>query len=105
MRVDRAHKTRLLRELDFELVIAPNAKGGASGRLYLDDGESVSPSSWSEITFEYDSSTRSAAVSGIRLVLGLCELYCSSSCIGTAAIGKVVQVDKPLTSEMRISIA
>jgi alpha-glucosidase len=112
MRVDGANNTRLLRELDFELVIAPDADGKASGRLYLDDGESVSPSSWSEITFEYDSKTRSAVVGGsfgyqtnskIARVTLLGEKDSSNTQAGS--IGKVVQVDKPLTSKFTIAIA
>lgn len=112
MRVNGANNTQLLRELDFELVIAPSADGRASGRLYLDDGESVSPNSWSEITFEYNSKTRAAVVGGsfgyqtssrIARVILLGEKGSSDAL--TAEIGKVVNVDKPLTGGMTIKIA
>jgi alpha-glucosidase len=110
MRVDGANNTKLLRELDFELIIAPDSRGKASGRLYLDDGESVTPSSSSEITFAYDSSTKSAVVGGrfdyqtaskLSKVILLGEKDSSDS----TAIGKMVHVDKPLTSGMTISMA
>lgn len=109
MRVDGANNTQLLRELDFELIIAPDSGGKASGRLYLDDGESVTPSSFSEITFAYDSRTKSAVVGGsfqyqTTSRLSRVTLLGEKDVSNTAAIGKVVQVDKALTSGMTISI-
>lgn len=38
---------------DFELLIAPNAKGTAEGELYLDDGESLVQNATTEIHFKY----------------------------------------------------
>ncbi|KAH8695574.1 putative lysosomal alpha-glucosidase [Talaromyces proteolyticus] len=56
LRVDanQANTTAQLRTHDFELLIAPDANGKATGSLYLDDGISVNPSSYSEIEFSYD---------------------------------------------------
>lgn len=41
MRVDSAMTTKALRLLDFDIVVAPDLVGNASGQLYLDDGESL----------------------------------------------------------------
>lgn len=54
LRVKGAYTTTALRKEDFELVIAPDEHGRASGFLYLDDGESIEPSQTSEITFTYN---------------------------------------------------
>ena len=51
LRVDGANTTKQLRDIDFELLIAPDADGSATGRLYLDDGSSIAPSEISEIQF------------------------------------------------------
>jgi alpha-glucosidase len=71
MRVDGANTTTQLRQLDFELIIAPGTDGLAEGRLYLDDGESVDQPTTedgrratSEISFTYDSETSKLYVRG-----------------------------------------
>lgn len=112
MRVDGANNTKQLRELDFELLIAPDASGKAFGRLYLDDGESINPTSQSEITFEYDSATSSAVIGGsfgyqtnarLARVTLLGEM--GNSDAETSDIGKVVNVRKPLTGGFTIRTA
>ncbi|KAJ5715258.1 alpha-glucosidase, partial [Penicillium malachiteum] len=52
-RVKSAYTTAELREQDFEIVIAPDASGKASGTLYLDDGDSIEQPHTSVINFEY----------------------------------------------------
>lgn len=54
LRSDGANTTTALRELDFNLVIAPGLDGKASGSLYLDDGVSITQSATSMIEFTYD---------------------------------------------------
>lgn len=54
MRVNGAYTTTTLRKEDFELIIAPDANGTASGLLYLDDGESIEPVEHSLLQFTYD---------------------------------------------------
>ena len=56
MRVQSANTTRALRDKDFELLIAPDANGDASGTLYLDDGESLEQTETSLIKFSFDGS-------------------------------------------------
>ncbi len=41
LRVESAMTTTALRTKDFELIVAPNSVGEASGQLYSDDGESL----------------------------------------------------------------
>jgi alpha-glucosidase len=53
-RVKSAMTTKALRANDFELLVAPDAEGNASGTLYLDDGESLVQSGTSEIVFTWD---------------------------------------------------
>lgn len=43
LRVESAMTTTELREKPFELIIAPNERGEASGELYVDDGETIDP--------------------------------------------------------------
>jgi alpha-glucosidase len=57
MRVESANTTRALRDKSFELLVAPDANGNASGTLYLDDGESLEQAETSEIKFTFDGST------------------------------------------------
>lgn len=57
MRAKGAYTTTELRKNDFELLIAPDKDGKASGRLYLDDGDSVAPTETSAIEFAYKNGT------------------------------------------------
>lgn len=60
-RASGANTTTALRKLDFEIIIAPDADGNASGDLYLDDGESLEQASSSYIHFEYSSGVFSSS--------------------------------------------
>ncbi|KAF2853273.1 glycoside hydrolase family 31 protein [Plenodomus tracheiphilus IPT5] len=53
LRMNSANTTKALRNEDFSVIIAPDEEGNASGRLYLDDGESIDQASISEVTFEF----------------------------------------------------
>ena len=53
-RVKGAMTTKALRDEDFELLVAPDTEGNASGTLYLDDGESLVQGGTSEIVFTWD---------------------------------------------------
>jgi len=57
LRQDVANTTTALRKLDFDIVVAPGTDGKASGRLYMDDGDSIEQDAISEITFSYDGTT------------------------------------------------
>ena len=55
LRVESAMTTTALRKKNFELVVAPGLDGTASGRLYVDDGVSISQASGSitEVTMKF----------------------------------------------------
>ena len=57
LREKSAMTTTLLRKTDFEIVVAPDAQGQASGSLYADDGVSVTPSTTTQVTFTYKKGT------------------------------------------------
>lgn len=52
-RSEGAMTTTLLREKDFNLIIAPDANGNAKGSLYLDDGDTIEQKAITDISFEY----------------------------------------------------
>ncbi|EIW82144.1 glycoside hydrolase family 31 protein [Coniophora puteana RWD-64-598 SS2] len=54
LRAQGAMTTTELRKVPFEIVVAPDAQGKASGALYVDDGESITPDKTTELTFAYD---------------------------------------------------
>ncbi|KAK2776239.1 hypothetical protein FQN53_002770 [Emmonsiellopsis sp. PD_33] len=53
MRSEGAMTTKALREKPFNIVIAPDLSGKASGSLYLDDGESLEQEHTTEVQFSY----------------------------------------------------
>ncbi|KAL0955005.1 hypothetical protein HGRIS_003930 [Hohenbuehelia grisea] len=53
LRVKSAMTTAALRKEDFELVVAPGTGGKAAGRLYIDDGVSITPPAATAVTFSY----------------------------------------------------
>ncbi|KAK6435660.1 hypothetical protein LTR95_008154 [Oleoguttula sp. CCFEE 5521] len=56
-RANSANTTTELRKQNFQLIIAPDAQGSASGDLYLDDGVSVEQPKTSMIHFSYKKGT------------------------------------------------
>ncbi|KAJ6779720.1 hypothetical protein PWT90_02063 [Aphanocladium album] len=61
MRAKGAYTTTELRKNDFEILIAPDKDGKASGTLYLDDGDSVEPTQTSTIQFTYENGKLSSS--------------------------------------------
>ncbi|KIM29882.1 glycoside hydrolase family 31 protein [Serendipita vermifera MAFF 305830] len=57
LRVQSANTTTALRKKNFELVIAPNRSGKASGSLYIDDGVSIQQQRTREATYTYGDKT------------------------------------------------
>lgn len=53
LRIETEMTTTEVRMKDFELIIAPDLEGKASGMLYLDDGESLVQNGTTLIRFEY----------------------------------------------------
>ncbi|KAI0695583.1 alpha-glucosidase [Cerioporus squamosus] len=53
LRTSSAMTTTELRKTDFELVVAPSAKGTAFGSLYLDDGVSITQKRTTTVDFAY----------------------------------------------------
>jgi alpha-glucosidase len=60
LRTESANTTRALRDKPFELLVAPESDGTASGSLYLDDGESLEQTGTSEIKFTLKGTTLKA---------------------------------------------
>jgi alpha-glucosidase len=54
LRAESALTTTEVRTKPFHLIVAPDRDGRASGKLYLDDGDSIKQPSTSEIEFTYD---------------------------------------------------
>jgi alpha-glucosidase len=54
LRVKSAMTTTALRQTDFEFVVAPDTDGKASGRLYVDDGESITPASATVVRMDFE---------------------------------------------------
>ena len=54
LRAESANTTTALRKQSFELLVAEDKHGKASGELYLDDGVSLEQASFTDMTFEYD---------------------------------------------------
>jgi alpha-glucosidase len=61
MRVESAMTTAALRQKDFQIVVAPNASGTATGYLYIDDGVSSSQTKTTDVTFQYAKGTLKAS--------------------------------------------
>lgn len=59
-RMNSANTTKVLRNEDFYVVVAPDAQGNAKGRLYLDEGEKIDQPAVSEIEFSYENGMFSA---------------------------------------------
>ena len=64
LRAQSAMTTTEVRKQDFELVVAPGVDGKATGKLYVDDGESVSPSSKTEVWMRFGDSPGRLDVGG-----------------------------------------
>jgi alpha-glucosidase len=60
LRASGAMTTAALRETDFEILVAIDADGNATGSLYVDDGVSLEPSACTEVCFEYANGTLTA---------------------------------------------
>ncbi|KAI0040366.1 glycoside hydrolase family 31 protein [Auriscalpium vulgare] len=54
LRSSGAMTTAELREIDFQIIVAPGTDGLAAGRLYLDDGVSVTPKDATYTKFAYE---------------------------------------------------
>ncbi|KAI1867510.1 hypothetical protein JX265_007312 [Neoarthrinium moseri] len=62
LRIESANTTKILRQNDFNIIVAPGKDGKAAGSLYLDDGESLEvENSYSDIRFSWDSKTFTAS--------------------------------------------
>jgi alpha-glucosidase len=64
LRAESAMTTTQVRKEDFELVVAPGWDGKATGKLYVDDGESVSPPCKTEVWMRFGDSPGRLDVGG-----------------------------------------
>ena len=53
LRAQSAMTTTALRKKDFEFIVAPDIQGEASGSLYIDDGESINPDSFTDVNLRF----------------------------------------------------
>lgn len=53
LRAQSAMTTTALRKKDFEFIVAPDIQGEASGTLYIDDGESINPASYTDVNLRF----------------------------------------------------
>ena len=53
LRAQSAMTTTALRKKDFEFIVAPDIQGEASGSLYIDDGESIAPASFTDVNLRF----------------------------------------------------
>jgi alpha-glucosidase len=101
IRVDGANTTTELRQLDFNLIVAPGLDGTATGSLYLDDGVSIDQPSTSDIQFAYDGSRLSMSGT-FRYDVGNVKI---ANAILLGAEAKTIPVNKSLKEGFTISIA
>jgi alpha-glucosidase len=100
LRVESANTTTALRKKDFELVVAPNRSGNASGSLYMDDGVSIQQEATLDATYMYArkslevTSTGSYDVEGLKYrsvrVLGVASAPRSATLNGQSVAGDKV---------------
>ena len=57
LRVESAMTTKEVRQKDFEFVVASSRNGTASGRLYIDDGESLEPEGALDLKLDFVNGT------------------------------------------------
>ena len=116
LRAESANTTTQLRTKDFTIVVAPGLDGSASGSLYLDDGDSLVPSSTSEIEFSYRDGvfemsgtfgydTNGVGISGIALLGG--EAGGGNTTTTAVKMRSVEMLDEkiPLTGGCRVTLA
>ena len=120
-RIEGAMTTTALRKKDFELIVAINKEGKASGDLYLDDGISIVQNNTTLIKFKHELGKLQVSgefgfASGVsikRIVfLGVIDRPFSCSLDGRlvgwthdSEIGKLVmEVDRPLTAGFEVTL-
>ena len=121
-RIEGAMTTTALRKKDFELIVAINKEGKASGELYLDDGISIKQNNTTLVKFEYELGKLQVSgefgfASGVSIkriiFLGVVErpFSCSldSRLMGwthDSEIGKLVmEVDRPLKAGFEVTLS
>ncbi|KAG8827766.1 hypothetical protein FRC18_009840 [Serendipita sp. 400] len=71
LRVSSAYTTKQLRKKDFELVVAPDRSGKASGSLYIDDGVSITQAKTYTARYSYSGKQLKVSTKGLFDVGGL----------------------------------
>jgi alpha-glucosidase len=101
MRTESANTTRALRDKPFELLVALDSNGNASGTLYLDDGESLQQSETSEIKLSFSGSTLSAdGTFGFPTVLKIARVTVMSGGGGAQSYDLDKGLDGPWTADV-----
>ncbi|KAL5348842.1 hypothetical protein ACLOAV_006265 [Pseudogymnoascus australis] len=98
MRNSSAYTTTEVRQKPFDILVAPNTKGKASGSLYLDDGESIEQEQTSEIKMEYKKQILS--ISGKFGYQGECSSISGVTILGVESAPKGVYWTKGKNSKV-----
>ncbi|KDQ10939.1 glycoside hydrolase family 31 protein [Botryobasidium botryosum FD-172 SS1] len=97
LRTSSAMTTFALRQQDFNVVVAPGTDGKATGSLYLDDGESITPSATTEIKFDFSGSKLTASGTfsyDAQVKVGLVTFLNVASAKSVLVNGKAVDAGK-----------
>lgn len=90
LREKGAMTTKALRNIDFEILVAPNTNGTAKGSLYFDDGVSIKPATFTEVDMQF--SKNSLSVEG-TFALDLNVKVARATFLGVISKPTRIQVD------------
>jgi alpha-glucosidase len=100
-RNESGYTTTETRTKPFNIIVAPDADGNASGSLYLDDGDSIQQAGVSEITFSYANGV--LEVGGTFGYTEDCRVA-HVTLLGGEDGARVVDVDRALDGAMTIAL-
>ena len=104
VRTESAMTTAEVRTHDFELIVALNADGTASGELYLDDGVSLEQAGVTDITFRVEDNTLHVEGEfGAEVDVKICKITVLGGC--GKGDSKTIEVDVSLNEASTVSLS